>query len=134
MSKSRIVHRCGAARRMRMDGKAPRSSSDAGAHFHWVFGLGSLVFVKDPNPKTQDPKSVRSRGWLVFFGGDGALRVRELHRQHRRFVVERFWTTARVLNQHHQVVLIFSKPPNTASLIHNHKEQDLAFSRSHLSD
>jgi hypothetical protein len=56
MSKSRIVHRCGAARRMRMDGKAPRSSSDAGAHFHWVFGLGSLVFVKDPSPKTQDPR------------------------------------------------------------------------------
>jgi hypothetical protein len=56
MSKSRIVHRCGAARRMRMDGKAPRSSSDAGAHFHWVFGLGSLVFVKDPNPKTKDPR------------------------------------------------------------------------------
>jgi hypothetical protein len=56
MSKSRIVHRCGAARRMRMDGKAPRSSSDAGAHFHWVFGLGSLVFVKDPRPKTQDQR------------------------------------------------------------------------------
>src|SRR5215211_7856002 len=89
--------------RPRLDGKAPRHLRMRGA-----FKI----------------RSVGSRWWFVFLAvAHSAFGVRELHREHQRFVVEGLWSAACVLNQHHEIILVLSEPPHAASLIHNHKQQ-----------
>src|SRR5678815_4027423 len=79
---------------------------------------------------------VGSRGWLVFFAGacDRALSVRELHREHQRFVGEWLWPTARVLREHHEIILVLPESRHASALIHNHKQEYLAVSSLHLPD